>query len=57
MLKVYKKIQILMIKIWYNSGEFTDDTFYMIEKFQIDTLMPPVDKKVKENAESLRNSN
>lgn len=57
MLKVYKKIQILMIKIWYNSGEFTDDTFYMIEKFQIDTLIPPVDKKVKENAESLRNSN
>ena len=46
-----------MIKIWYNSGEFTDDTFYMIEKFQIDTLMPPDDKKVKENAESLRNSN
>ena len=42
MQNIKKKLQILLIKIWYHSNEKKADTYYVIDEFTINSLYPPV---------------
>jgi len=43
-----KKIQILMIQLWGYSATPQKDTYYMIDRVEIASLMPPVEDNLKE---------
>ena len=48
MTNLKKKIQILMIQLWGYSATPLKDTYYMIDRIEISSLMPPVEDNLKE---------
>lgn len=48
MVNVKKKLQILMIKLWSHSEAKKSDTFYLIDKFEVASLLPPAEESIME---------
>jgi hypothetical protein len=48
MINLKKKLQILMIRLWSQCDAKQKDTFYLIDRFDVVSLMPPADDGIED---------
>jgi hypothetical protein len=53
MINLKKKLQIMMIKLWSMNDCRKADTYYLIDKFEVSSLMPPNDESLLESSANL----